>query len=82
MRKAGLAFPALKHDPSRRASTSRPGHVGRTLTSDQAMEAQHRATAAGFKGIDWIKKDTAFESLQSPKDFNRLLSDSERGKFA
>jgi tetratricopeptide (TPR) repeat protein len=48
---------------------------GLELHADRAFDALRRATAAGFKDLDAIRRDRALDSLRTRRDFKDLLMD-------
>ena len=43
-----------------------------------AMDWLRRAVAAGYKDIDWIRKNKDLDSLRSREDFKKLVTEVER----
>ncbi len=54
---------------------------GRT-EADRAMDALHRAVAAGYRNARKLREDTDLDALRGRADFQQLLEELERGKPA
>jgi hypothetical protein len=64
---------ALPASDATRPSAGEPAE--RPVTLDRAMETLRRATAAGFRDVDRLGRDTNLDPLRTRPDFQRLRMD-------